>query len=93
MPERLLIVDWPDQHRQSIYSPSSIIESYFEEGDKLSSDLFVARCTRALEHASQRVQEKYGFACTAAMESIEKIKAKHEQIETDTGQVEVIEIR
>ena len=93
MPEKILIVRWPDQQQQNIYSPSSIVESYFQVGEKITTDRFVQRCTEALEHASQRVELKYGFACTAAADSIHQVKTKFDNIEDVGGQVEVIEIQ
>jgi len=93
MPERTLLVRWPDDKEQAIYSPSSIVDQYFSVGDKLAKEEFVAKSTEALQQASKRVEEKYGYFCSSAMASIEMVKAVASQIAEENGIVEVLAIR
>jgi len=92
MPERILKVKWPDQKVQAIYSPSSIIEKYFTQGQKLTVSVFKMKSNEALNHASKRVEEVYGYACSSAMNSILEINKKAELIENDQLEVEIIDV-
>jgi uncharacterized repeat protein (TIGR04042 family) len=79
MPEMRFHIRWPDGGRAVCYSPSLVIKDYFVPGQTYALDEFVAKCRVALTIASERVQQKYGFSCTAAMSQlalIEKSAAK-----------------
>ncbi|QJD80143.1 MSMEG_0570 family nitrogen starvation response protein [Spirosoma rhododendri] len=67
MPETYVHIQWPDGRDETIYSPSSVIRTYFEPGTELNLPDFEQRCATALQHASRRVRETYGYECTAAM--------------------------
>jgi len=73
MPERYLLVRWPDGPEQRIYSPSTVVEDYFRAGQKLPVADFVARSHEALTIASDRVEAAYGFACSRAARSMAEI--------------------
>jgi uncharacterized repeat protein (TIGR04042 family) len=79
MPERYLSVRWPDGHAQRIYSPSTVVEDYFEAGQRLPVGEFVARSTAALTEASERVRAAYGFPCGRARASMVDIAATAER--------------
>lgn len=76
MPEMQFAVRWPDGAETSHYSPSLVMHDYLVSGLQYPLEEFVARTTEALDVASDRVRQKYGFACTSAMASQEKIVAK-----------------
>lgn len=67
MPETYVRIKWPGGREETVYSPSSIVRSYFEPATELSLTEFEMRCMQALDHASQRVYETYGYVCGSAM--------------------------
>ena len=92
MPETILTVKWPNGEMESIYSPSTIIKKYFEPGDQMKIKEFENKSQEAFEHASKRVELVRGFACSAAMSSLQKIKSKVSAEENDQGVVTIIEV-
>ncbi|MGB0219696.1 MAG: MSMEG_0570 family nitrogen starvation response protein [Sinimarinibacterium flocculans] len=79
MPEMTFRVRWPDDSVTACYSPSSTIRDAFETGRRYPLDEFVARSRAALEHASTRVAEKYGFGCGQALAQIRAIEQRATQ--------------
>lgn len=75
MPEMRFRVRWPDQSETLCYSPSLIIKEYFNVGESYALADFVNRSREALDIASKRVQQKYGFFCTGAMDQRAEIEA------------------
>ena len=76
MPERYVVVRWPDGAAQRIYSPSTVVEDFFAPGDRIVVAEFVARCREALGIASDRVRQAYGFPCADAARSLASIEAR-----------------
>lgn len=74
MPERHLLVRWPDGPAQRIYSPSTVVEEYFTTGQKYPVADFVARSREALGIASDRVRAAYGFPCSNAARSLSAVE-------------------
>ena len=74
MPERYVLVRWPDGPGQRIYSPSTVVEEYFTPGQEYAVDEFVNRCRVALGIASERVQAAYGFPCANAARSLSQVE-------------------
>jgi uncharacterized repeat protein (TIGR04042 family) len=75
MPEMLFTVRWPDKSVSECYSPSLVIKDYMEVGCSYPVAEFVERSRTALNIASDRVREKYGFACSSAMDQLLKIES------------------
>ena len=75
MPEMRFVVRWPDGRREACYSPSLIIRDYFREGESYALADFLARSREALQIASDRVQAKYGRACSLALGQLNRIEA------------------
>lgn len=75
MPEMSFAVRWPDGAETSHYSPSLVMHDYLDTGARYPLAEFVSRASEALDVASDRVRQKYGFACTSAMASQEGIVA------------------
>lgn len=75
MPEMCFTVRWPDQRESLCYSPSLIMQEYLEPGTSYPLDDFLRRTQEALEIASERVRQKYGFACSRAMDQWAQIDA------------------
>jgi uncharacterized repeat protein (TIGR04042 family) len=76
MPERYVLVRWPDGGAQRIYSPSTVVEEYFTAGDRMPVGDFVARSREALTIASDRVHQAYGFPCGNAARSLALVEAR-----------------
>jgi len=74
MPEVTFHVRWPDASAQRCYSPSSTIKDFFTVGESYPLDEFLDRSRRALHHASDRVRQRYGFACSSAMGQLQQIE-------------------
>lgn len=66
-------IEWPNHEQDRIYSPSSIIKTFFKPQEKLTVKQFNKTCKQSLDEASKRVQQKYGYACTSAIAEAERI--------------------
>lgn len=75
MPVMHFSVRWPDQSETRCYSPSLIVRDYLAPGEHYALDDFLARSREALFIASERVREKYGLACSQAMDQLAQIEA------------------
>lgn len=73
MPVMHFRVRWPDETETSCYSPSTVVADFFAAGERYPVAEFVERSRQALGIASERVREKFGFACSAAMDQLEQI--------------------
>ncbi|HWY82699.1 MAG TPA: MSMEG_0570 family nitrogen starvation response protein [Roseiarcus sp.] len=76
MPEMRFIVRWPDGRRESCYSPSLVIRDFLREGESYPVPDFLQRSRQALQIASERVEAKYGHACSLALGQLARIEAK-----------------
>ncbi|MGQ0621769.1 MAG: MSMEG_0570 family nitrogen starvation response protein [Panacagrimonas sp.] len=74
MPEVHFRVRWPDRSLMHAYSPSSTIKDAFVLGHPYPVEEFVRRSRAALEHASQRVAQIYGYGCGHAAAQIREIE-------------------
>lgn len=73
MPEMTFELRWPDGSIQRCYSPSLVMHDYLSVGARYTVADFLDRSTRALTEASERVRTRFGFACTSAAETRERI--------------------
>ena len=81
MPVMHFQVRWPDASESRCYSPSLVVRDFLAPGERYALDDFLRRTREALGIASERVREKYGFACSQAMDQlaeIERIAARFE---------------
>lgn len=76
MPVVQFEVIWPDGKTEACYSPSSVIKEHFSEGKDYPINDFLTICEAALNSASDRVRERFGFACSSAMDQLGVIKAR-----------------
>ncbi|GID28175.1 MSMEG_0570 family nitrogen starvation response protein [Paractinoplanes brasiliensis] len=76
MPERYVLVRWPDGVAQRIYSPSTVVEDFFSAGQRIPVGEFVAVSRQALTEASERVRQAYGFPCGNAARSLALVEAR-----------------
>tara|TARA_R110000751_G_C13636573_1_gene466436 strand:- start:71 stop:355 length:285 start_codon:yes stop_codon:yes gene_type:complete len=84
MPEMHWTLRWPDGSEERCYSPSSVITDMFTPGESYPLTDFLHRARIAMERASNRVERKYGFACSSAMEQLDRIKRRAVDFEGQT---------
>jgi uncharacterized repeat protein (TIGR04042 family) len=75
------VIRWPDGRRESCYSPSLVVRDFLREGESYPVPDFLRRSRQALQIASQRVQAKYGRACSLALGQLARIEATAAQFE------------
>jgi uncharacterized repeat protein (TIGR04042 family) len=85
MPEMIFHIRWPDGSVEPCYSPSLVIKDYFAVGETYAVPEFLARSRAALTIASDRVREKYGFACSRAMGQILRLENSARRFESAAG--------
>jgi uncharacterized repeat protein (TIGR04042 family) len=75
MPEMSFDIRWPDGTAEQCYSPSLVIREHLAVGETYDVADFMRRSRIALTVASDRVREKYGFACSRAMGQLARLEA------------------
>jgi len=83
VPEMTFDVRWPDGRTESLYSPSLVVHDHLTPERTYTVRDFTRRATLALETASERVRERYGFACTSARATIEQVSASAAAYDAD----------
>lgn len=83
MPEMHFHVRWPDGRREACYSPSLVVKDFLSPGESYAVDEFVEKTRTALNIASERVREKYGFSCSSALDQLARIEAAAKLQPTD----------
>lgn len=95
MPSVSFEVTWPDGERVSYYSPSTIIHEFIQAKKTYSQDEFSEKVMAALDQASERVYQKFGYYCSAASSEKEKIAMKLSQLSASSidGGVNIGELK
>ncbi len=75
MPAMHFHLRWPDGSESRCYSPSLVIKDYFVPGSAYLLPEFLGRARESLGIASERVRQKYGFACSRALDQLADIEA------------------
>lgn len=78
MPEVHFTLKWPDGAEERCYSPSTVITDYFSSGQSYPIEDFLARARTGLKAASDRVQQRYGHACSLANGQLDRIERRAE---------------
>lgn len=91
MPETFWTVRWPDGAEEKLYSPSSVVAELFTPGTTYKVPDFLHRARIAMERASNRVERKYGFACSSAMDQLDRIELKISAFE-DQSEITCLQI-
>lgn len=84
MPAVHFRVRWPDQSENDCYSPSTVIHEYLKPGERLPVAEFLQRARAGLAAASERVRQRFGFACSSAMDQLDQIEQHCRQFENHT---------
>ncbi|GAA4082351.1 MSMEG_0570 family nitrogen starvation response protein [Zhongshania borealis] len=95
MPAVNFTVSWPDGETREYYSPSTIVHQYLKAGVSYSQAEFAELCQHTMTQASERVRQRYGFACSASSAELEKLQRKLKTLRERNieGTVAVIELR
>jgi uncharacterized repeat protein (TIGR04042 family) len=93
MPEIHVIVRWPDGTQEACYSPSLVMKDFFVPGEAYPIDDFTSRARQALTIASERVREKYGFACSRAAATLATIERRAAGFAARPSNVTVLEFQ
>ena len=80
MPSVNFTVKWPNGQSSHFYSPSTIVYEYFQQGQQLAGQEFLKQAEQALNAASERVRARYGFACSSAMDSLNRIQTQAKEL-------------
>ncbi|MEY3298829.1 MAG: hypothetical protein RLZZ597_2089 [Cyanobacteriota bacterium] len=79
MPEIRFQIQWPDGSQEICYSPSLVVKDYLMPGKSYDLEDFLERSRTALQIASQRVQDKYGFPCSLALGQLQRLETQTAQ--------------
>lgn len=91
MPEIRFQIKWPDGTQETCYSPSLVVQKYFEVGQSYDLADFVQRSQDSLTIASDRVKAKFGYPCGLAIGQMEAIAAKADNYRNlESAKVEVL---
>lgn len=90
MPAMHFRLRWPDDRETECYSPSTIIKDYLIVGAAYDVDDFMRRMREALPIASERVRQKFGFACSRANDQLIVLEEIAIRFEARPGQVTVL---
>jgi uncharacterized repeat protein (TIGR04042 family) len=81
MPSMHYILRWPDQTETTCYSPSLVIKDFFAPGAAYALADFLPRIRQATQIASDRVEAKFGFACSRANDQLADIERRAQGFE------------
>jgi uncharacterized repeat protein (TIGR04042 family) len=85
MPEMLFQIRWPNGAIEQCYSPSLVVRDHLAVGETYSVPEFLRRSRAALTIASDRVREKYGFACSRAMGQLARLESVAGHFDDNSG--------
>ena len=91
MPVVHFSVRWPDNSTSDCYSPSRVIKDYLEVGKSYPIPDFVDRSRAALTIASERVQQKFGYMCSSAMDQLDQIERTASRFEDQESALVIVE--
>ena len=89
MPEVRFTIRWPDGAEEVCYSPSTAIGRHLAPGARYPMPEFLDRARAGLNEASDRVEAKYGFACSSALDQLARIEFRAASF-PDGGPVECL---
>jgi len=91
MPAMHFHLRWPDGSVTRCYSPSLVIQDYFQPGTGYPLPQFMAQVREALNIASERVRAKFGFACSQALDQLAELEDLARRFDTvESARVEVL---
>lgn len=82
MPEMWFEIAWPNGQVETCYSPSLVVKEMLTEGQDYALADFMQRSRTALNEASARVRQKFGFPCSRAMATLAALEQSAKLYET-----------
>jgi len=79
---------WPDASVQTCYSPSLVIKDFLEPHTSYPLPDFLQRLREATQIASDRVEAKFGFVCSRAMDNLAAVEETAQRF-TDQPQARI----
>ncbi len=76
MPAMHYRLRWPDASETLCYSPSLVIHDYLRPGEDYTLPDLLRRVREATAIANERVQAKFGFACSRAGDQLALTEAR-----------------
>ena len=94
MPSVNFNIKWPDGENISYYSPSTIIREFIKKNESYTQTDFSEIIFKALDSASERVYQKFGYHCSAATDEKLKIEEKLSELKQNnySGKVVITEV-
>lgn len=74
MPDLTFRIRWPDGGEERCYSPSSIVQEFYTEGESYPLETFLRLSEQAFHAASERVRAVYGYPCSRAAAQLAALK-------------------
>ncbi|GLR27473.1 MSMEG_0570 family nitrogen starvation response protein [Limnobacter litoralis] len=94
MPMTQFDLQWPDGSVMKCHSPSTIIRDYLVVGKEYTLADFLECAEKGLGHASERVREKYGFACSMAADQWDLIRIQSDRYQAvPAAKVQILRIK
>ena len=91
MPAMHYTLRWPDASETTCYSPSLVIQDFFQPGQAYALEEFISRLREATAIANERVQAKYGFVCSRAGDQLDQVETLVRRwAGCEGGQVEIV---
>ena len=91
MPAMHYQLRWPDARVSTCYSPSLVIKEFFEPGASYTLPDFLQRLREATQIASDRVEAKFGFACSRARDQLALVEDQAQRFAQQThARIEVL---
>lgn len=89
MPAVRFSVQWPDGEKAIYYSPSTIIHQFFKPDSTIALERFLEQVDVALDAASERVFERFGYYCSSAADEQVRIREKAKELASNhvTGDI------
>lgn len=85
MPQMHFHLQWPDGDVSRCYSPSLVVREHLTVGQSYPVPELLHRARTALHIGSERVRAKYGFACSAALDQLQRIEQDAERFRDQPG--------
>lgn len=92
MPAVHFTVAWPDGSIWQAYSPSTVIHQYLQAQQPYSVQQFMQLAEQALNAASARVESRYGYACSSAMDCLSQLQQQARHFPAN-GTVHIVSMR
>lgn len=92
MPSVNFSIVWPDGTQEVCYSPSTVIHHHFKTGDSMPVNEFVQRAETALNQASDRVAQRFGYPCSQARSQFKCLQTTAGRFDSAKDEVTILSV-